>query len=544
MSFLVTALKWRPRTYSEVVGQEHVTQTLRNAVQSGRIAHAYIFAGPRGVGKTTTARIFTRSINCLNPVDGEPCNECDVCKSFFDGKSLDIIEIDGASNRRIEEVRNLIESVKYSPTHSKYKVYIIDEVHMLTTEAFNALLKTLEEPPEHTKFIFATTDIHKVPATITSRCQRFDFRRIEVNAIKGMLKKIAEKDDIKIDDSSLTFIAKKADGALRDAESLFDQVVSFCGKNVELEVLSKMLNLIDEEIYFEITDAILEKRFAAAFDITQKIYDNGWNFIDFSNGLTEHFRNILTVIIRKDGKLLEVSENIAGKYLEYKDKFSEADIIKLLAYMNAYQYELKNSSNQKLKTEISLANIIALEKSSTIEELIEFVKKGEFPSAPAEKKKIIESEPPKPAEIKEEPAAPLTAPKNAEAQSSRPPAEPESDIQEKWNELVKTVNGKRTIFGPVLSEVKLGGIENNVLKLYVAAEEHLAILKDEKDYLRQRVAEIFGKGITCEFEIKKELFGNATPDASPQTEKKTRKTSGEENPLIKAIIEELGGKEI
>jgi DNA polymerase-3 subunit gamma/tau len=527
------------------VGQEHVTQTLRNAVQSGRIAHAYIFAGPRGVGKTTTARIFTRSINCLNPVDGEPCNECDVCKSFFDGKSLDIIEIDGASNRRIEEVRNLIESVKYSPTHSKYKVYIIDEVHMLTTEAFNALLKTLEEPPEHTKFIFATTDIHKVPATITSRCQRFDFRRIEVNAIKGMLKKIADKDGIKIDDSSLTFIAKKADGALRDAESLFDQVVSFCGKNVELEVLSKMLNLIDEEIYFEITDAILEKQFSAAFDITQKIYDNGWNFIDFSNGLTEHFRNILTVIIRKDGKLLEVSENIAGKYLEYKDKFSEADIIKLLAYMNAYQYELKSSSNQKLKTEISLANIIALEKSSTIEELIKFVKKGEFPSAPAEKKKIIESEPPKPAEIKaEKPATLSKTQESVKEQAPKSAAEPGSDVHEKWDELVKTVNGKRTIFGPVLNEVKLGGIENNVLKLYVATEEHLAILKDEKDYLRQRVAEIFGKGITCEFEIKKELFGNATPAASTQTENRAQKTSGEENPLIKAIIEELGGKEI
>ncbi|NOX18935.1 MAG: DNA polymerase III subunit gamma/tau [Chlorobi bacterium] len=543
MSFLVTALKWRPKTYSEVVGQEHITQTLRNAVQSGRIAHAYIFAGPRGVGKTTTARIFTRSINCLNPVDGEPCNECDVCKSFFDGKSLDIIEIDGASNRRIEEVRNLIESVKYSPTHSKYKVYIIDEVHMLTTEAFNALLKTLEEPPEHTKFIFATTDIHKVPATITSRCQRFDFRRIEVNAIKGTLKKIADEDDIKIDDSSLTFIAKKADGALRDAESLFDQVVSFCGKNVELEVLSKMLNLIDEEIYFEITDAILSKNFSAAFNITQKIYDNGWNFIDFANGLTEHFRNILTVIIRKDGKLLEVSENIAGKYLEYKDKFSEADIIKLLAYMNAYQYELKSSSNQKLKTEISLANIIALEKSSTIEELIEFVKKGEFPSAPAEKKKIIESEPPKPAaagEVK----SPASEPTSEKQTVTAPAAEPDKDIHEKWDELVKTVNGKRTIFGPVLNEVKLGGIENNVLKLYVATEEHLAILKDEKDYLHQRVAEIFGKGITCEFEIKKELFADSTPAASPQSDNRTQKTSAEENPLIKAIIEELGGKEI
>lgn len=189
MSFLVTARKWRPTIFDEVVGQAHITQTLKNAILNNRIAHSYIFAGPRGVGKTTTARILAKSLNCMNPKDAEPCGVCDMCKLFNNQQSLDVIEIDGASNRRIEEIRTLRESVKYAPTKGEYKVYIIDEVHMLTTESFNALLKTLEEPPEHTIFIFATTDIHKVPLTIISRCQRFDFRRIELGEIKTLLKK-------------------------------------------------------------------------------------------------------------------------------------------------------------------------------------------------------------------------------------------------------------------------------------------------------------------------------------------------------------------
>ncbi len=214
MAFIVTARKWRPQLFADVVGQQHISTTLKNAIENNRIGHAYIFAGPRGVGKTTTARILAKRLNCESPNGGEPCNNCSSCLNFLKSQSLDIIEIDGASNRRIDEIRTLRESVKYAPTSGQYKVYIIDEVHMLTTESFNALLKTLEEPPEHTIFIFATTDIHKVPLTIISRCQRFDFRRIELEEIKTLLKRISESEKINIDDESLTIIAKKADGAL------------------------------------------------------------------------------------------------------------------------------------------------------------------------------------------------------------------------------------------------------------------------------------------------------------------------------------------
>ncbi|MCB0753590.1 MAG: DNA polymerase III subunit gamma/tau, partial [Ignavibacteriae bacterium] len=361
------------------------------AIQNNRIGHAYIFAGPRGVGKTTTARILAKRLNCKNPKGGEPCNECDACNSFLKSQSLDIIEIDGASNRRIDEIRTLRESVKYAPTSGEYKVYIIDEVHMLTTESFNALLKTLEEPPEHTIFIFATTDIHKVPLTIISRCQRFDFRRIELNEIKSLLEKIAIAEKIKIDDESLTIIAKKADGALRDAESIFDQVVSFCGNEIDADILRQMLNLIDDEIYFQLSDAILTKDFKIAFDISERIYSNGWNFIDFINGLIEHFRNITTVIVADTTDFIEASEVNKKKYYDYADKFSEGDLLRILSFLSQTQNELRLAQNQRLKVEISLTKLIGLEKSSTITEILAKVNSGDYTSE-KKKSKITEKD--------------------------------------------------------------------------------------------------------------------------------------------------------
>ncbi len=386
MDFVVSARKWRPQTFEEVVGQEHISKTIRNAIINNRIAHAFLFAGPRGVGKTTTARILAKALNCKNNTDGEPCNNCDTCNSFNSSQSLDIIEIDGASNRRIEDIRSLREAVKYAPTTSSYKIFIIDEVHMLTTESFNALLKTLEEPPEHAIFIFATTDVHKVPLTIISRCQRFDFRRIELEAIKNQLSKIAKDDNISIDDQALTFIAKNADGALRDAQSLFDQVVSFGGKEITSSIVSTMLNLIDEETYFKISDAILNKDFLEAFEISKTIYNNGWNYIDFSAGLIEHFRNILTTILKHDTSFVESTEQIKKMYLEYIDTFSESDLLRILTYLGKVERELKISQNQKLLMEISLSHLIGLESTSTISELVKNISSGNF-SESTEKKK-------------------------------------------------------------------------------------------------------------------------------------------------------------
>ena len=379
MNYVVSARKWRPQKFEDVVGQEHISKTIKNAIVNNRIAHAYLFAGPRGIGKTTTARILAKALNCKNNIDGEPCNNCENCNAFNNSQSIDIIEIDGASNRGINEIRALREAVKYSPTSGSYKIFIIDEVHMLTTESFNALLKTLEEPPAHAIFIFATTDVHKVPLTIISRCQRFDFRRIELNAIKTQLSKIAASDEVVIDDQALTFIAKKADGALRDAQSLFDQVISFGGKNIDAAIVAQMLNLIDEELYFKISDSILNKDFIQAFEISKVVYDNGWNYIDFTTGLVEHFRNILTTILKKDTTFVESSEQIKLLYSNYIGSFSESDVLRILTYLSRVEKDLKNSQNQKLFIEIALSHLIGLESTTTISQLLENIQKGIFP---------------------------------------------------------------------------------------------------------------------------------------------------------------------
>jgi DNA polymerase-3 subunit gamma/tau len=250
--------KWRPQIFEEVIGQEHITETLKNALLSDRLAHAYLFSGTRGVGKTSVARIFAKALNCRDRQEGNPCNKCNACIEITDGSSVDVQEIDGASNRGIDEIRNLRENIRYLTSSGSYRIYIIDEVHMLTLPAFNALLKTLEEPPEHVKFIFATTEAHKVPVTILSRCQRFDFKRIPIKKIEEQIKKIVQKEGITISDASIAIISKEAEGSMRDAESLLDQVVSFAGENVKDEQIMEVLGIIDRALIYKTSQAIID----------------------------------------------------------------------------------------------------------------------------------------------------------------------------------------------------------------------------------------------------------------------------------------------
>ena len=534
MNFVVTARKWRPQKFDEVVGQQHISQTLKNAIKNNRIAHAYIFAGPRGIGKTTTARIFAKSLNCLNLQNGEPCNECENCQLFNTSQSLDIIEIDGASNRRIDEIRVLRDSVKYAPMNGKYKIYIIDEVHMLTTESFNALLKTLEEPPEHVVFIFATTDVHKVPLTIISRCQRFDFRRIEVNEIKALLKKISEAEEIKIDDTSLTLIAKKADGALRDAQSLFDQVVSYCNKNITSDEVSKMFNLIDEEIYFRISDAIINKDYKEAFEITKQIYDNGWNFIDFGNELLEHFRNILTVIIRHDTKLIQTTESSAKKFLTYIDKYSESDILRILNFINKYNYELKSSNNPKLKTEFALSVLIGLESTKSISDLINALE-GKTQYNEVKKKVIKES-----SSIKVEPEkVKAFEQKNADGKLSI------TMLKNNWAEFIKNMESKKFTLANHLSLSEPIELIGNKLKVALDDEEDVKIISSNESYLKfltENSLKFFNHKLNFELVSKKN-----SPKIEPVKNIKSEvdfDLSEQEELIIEAIKKELGAKEI
>ena len=562
MSYIVTARKWRPKKFSEVVGQEHITATLKNALKNNRIAHAYLFTGPRGVGKTTTARILAKILNCLNPKDFEPCNECEMCLTIQNSQSLDIIEIDGASNRGIDEIRTLRESVKYAPTKGKYKVYIIDEVHMLTKESFNAFLKTLEEPPSHTIFIFATTDAHKVPLTIISRCQRFDFRRIQLETIKSLLKKIADTENIQIDDKSLTTIAKKSDGALRDAESYFDQVVSFCGNKIDSKTVAQMLNLIDDEVYFDISDAVISKDFKSVFNATNRIYENGWDFVDFINGLIEHFRNLMTVIITEKTELVEIAEIYRTRYIEYLGKFSEGDLLRLLNYLNKVQQELRYTQNQKLKVEIALSHLIGFERSSTISAVISKITDSKsLTSIPSSVPDAIDS-----TQAKKK-AGPELSKDNNESKNNinsssenRTKQEIASKINNtkedfninsvisKWPGFVESIaKEKAFILGQFIHSVKPVSLEGNQLFISSTDSHVKDLLKTYEDYFSKKSRDYFGKKIIFNYkEPETKSNGSIKTIRTEKSESFEKSNSPQEanDPFVTAIINELGGEEI
>lgn len=368
--FIVTARKWRPLFFKDVVGQEHITQTLKNAVRNNRVHHAYLFSGPRGVGKTTTARILSRSINCLNPQDAEPCNKCENCISVMEGRSMDVIEIDGASNNSVDDIRKLRENAKYPPSNGKFKMYIIDEVHMLSNAAFNALLKTLEEPPPHLLFIFATTEVHKVLPTITSRCQRFDFRRMEIDDIKKQILFIAEKENISIDDESLTVIAKKGDGSMRDAQSIFDQVITFCGKNVVYSEMADAMNLIDIEFFFKITTAVYEKNSEMIFELTNTIIRKGYDFQETLRGLLEHLRNLTAVNLTQDTSIIEASQQTKQRYLEESRKFNKLDLIRMMNHISIAEHSLKTASQPRIKFELTMLQMANMDSTVEISSLL------------------------------------------------------------------------------------------------------------------------------------------------------------------------------
>ena len=501
-NFVVTARKWRPQRFEDVVGQEHITSTLKNAIKEKRIAHAYLFTGPRGVGKTTTARILAKTLNCENRKNSEPCNECEMCKSIQNSQLIDIIEIDAASNRGIDEIRSLRDSVKYAPTRGKYKVYIIDEVHMLTKESFNAFLKTLEEPPEHIIFIFATTDVHKLPLTIISRCQRYDFRRIQLDKIKETLKMIADEEKIKIDDKTLTIIAKKADGALRDAESYFDQIVAFSKGKIDAELVTQMLNLIDEDIYFQLSEAVINKDYKLVFHTSEKIYENGWDFSDFLDGLIEHFRNILSVVITGSTSAIETAEIYKTRYLEYVDKFSESDILRLLNFLSKSQQELRYSQNQKLKIEIILSHLIALENSRTISELISSVgstdstnvsvkepaKTFYSPETSAKKKVADNQYKSSKLEITE---------KNPVTRIESPATQPHftfDDVVKKWEGFIESINSEKGFtLGPALKNFDLLSLKDNNLSCSADNEADVNMFRINEKYLSKKSEEFFGR---------------------------------------------------
>src|SRR4051812_1283316 len=361
-NFIVSARKYRPATFDTVVGQQHITNTLKNAIKNNQLAQAFLFCGPRGVGKTTCARILAKTINCTNlQPNGEACGVCHSCVSFQNGSSFNIHELDAASNNSVDDIRSLIEQVRIPPQAGRYKIYIIDEVHMLSQAAFNAFLKTLEEPPHYAIFILATTEKHKILPTILSRCQIFDFNRIRVEDMARHLASIADKEGISYEADGLHIIAQKADGGLRDALSMFDQIVSFSDGNVTYRSVIDNLNILDYDYYFTITGNLLNEDNAGTLLVFDEILARGFDGAHFISGLSEHFRNLLVGKDASTIKLLEVSESIKARYLQQSQAASISFLLSAMNIANQCDISYKLSKNQRLQVELALLKMSHLQ---------------------------------------------------------------------------------------------------------------------------------------------------------------------------------------
>jgi DNA polymerase-3 subunit gamma/tau len=552
VSYLVLARKYRPETFDEVVGQAHVTKTLSNAIESGRVGHAYLFSGPRGVGKTTTARLFAKSLNCPNAKGAVPCNKCDVCREIVAGVSLDVIEIDAASNRGIDEIRNLRENVKYAPAGGKFKVYVVDEVHMLTEAAFNALLKTLEEPPTHVKFVLATTAPLKVPETILSRCQRFEFVRIPTSDVFERLKHIREKENFRVSDEVLMLLSRRANGSLRDAESMLDQLVSAGLEVADDTEVAKLMGLSGAEVFFDVVDAVKARDARKALEVLGNTFNEGVNLDEFTDGLMEHLRNLLLMKIHPDlSSLVEASAGHIKRYEEQVKKFTETDLMRLVNVASRASYVVRKSVLPRLHLEMAVVEMAHLDSTVELGELIERLKNMEAnlpdtgPAAP-------EPEP----EASRPPQGNASAEKSPPAETARPEviareaADKREDsllarVKDEWKGILVRLNKKKKTLGVCLSVCKIRGIKGGKLVLAFPEDKPFEFTfaedKANKKVIQEELSSVLGTnlGVTCV--VSNDPVEEASGEVSIFENDESSSTSKNDN-SIKTVIEFFDGE--
>ena len=506
--------KYRPSTFTSVVGQEHITKTLENAVKSGKTSHAYLFTGSRGTGKTSCAKILSKAVNCLNPIDGNPCNECEICRGIDNGSILDIIEIDAASNNGVDNIRDLREEANFTPANAKYRVYIIDEVHMLSIGAFNALLKTLEEPPAHVIFILATTEVHKLPSTILSRCQRFDFKRIEPEAIAERLKEVAAKENLTLADDGAMLIARIADGAMRDALSLLDRCSSVEGV-IDSTAVAKSAGLAGREYIFELCNSIIEKNPAKALEIVDKLYNDSCDMERLITELTSHFRNLMvSKAVKNFESMIICSQGEIDIIRQQSEKTTLATIMSCIDILTASASTMKQGANRRTSAELCIIRLCTpsldtdvnaiLRRLSELESAIKsgnIQVKAEPVSAPVkeepkEEVKVQETKPePKPEPIKEEPKP--VAPPVKEEKVQPAPQQMGTVAFDRWPEVLDKLyeNDKSLIVmlsgsSAFVHQDKYLLIKGSpVLEMYLKTGEYSKIIK-------QAVTQVTGKNYT------------------------------------------------
>ena len=598
--FIVSARKYRPASFEALLGQDTIARTLRNSIQRGQLAHAYLFCGPRGVGKTTTARIFAKMINCSNPgADMEPCGECESCLSFAEGRSYCIHELDAASNNGVEDIKGLIDQVRIPPQVGRYSVFIIDEVHMLSTQAFNAFLKTLEEPPAHAIFILATTEKHKILPTILSRCQTYDFNRISIEDMVLNLKGIAAKENINIDEESLHLIARKADGAMRDALTIFDQTVAFCGNEIRREDVVRNLNILDYEHCFALVDAFLEGNYAAALLKFDELLAKGFNALHFVSAISDHLRNLLVSRTAGLEALLDLPASLKRNYAEQAARCSVKFIYDALAITTQCESLYKSSINPRLHVEFALMRLSFLLNAAPEAAAPAATKPAPAPTAiptpvtapaattapaaapivvpatpapaatkpAAEKEEKAEKKETKIAEAKEaEPAAAAESPARRtrrsggpsisikslmskkedtveeSAEKKRSEAPTEEEIREQWKLCAKLFEDKPRLANAILNSVLEFGQEEGqtVMTFLVANEAQAKWIRDKAlSKLEAKLQELLDwKEISLRVDQNPESASSATPYSPEEKFQDIR----ERNPQVDSLIKSLDGK--
>jgi DNA polymerase-3 subunit gamma/tau len=506
MAYEVLARKWRPQIFQEVVGQEHIVQTLINAINTDRLAHAYLFSGARGVGKTSVARILAKALNCPDRVDGNPCNKCSTCAGITDGSSVDVQEIDGASNRGIDEIRELRENIRYMPSSGRFRVYIIDEVHMLTIQAFNALLKTLEEPPPHVKFVFATTEPHKVPITILSRCQRFDFKRLSIGRIIEQLMKITSEEGIEIKRSGLSIIAREADGSMRDAESLLDQVVSYIGLKVADKDINDILGIIDRDIIMETSGAMIEGAPDKCLEIVERIYNYGYDIKEFYRAIMDQYRNLIVCLVAPKSDLLDMTYD---SLQELETQAKKAGIEKLQQSLNILinrEETLRFTSHTRLVLETIMVKICQLGEMLSFKEIINKIEGLE--------KKLSEAPPTSYNSMS--PGAVAEAPETwdkKEEEAKDPEEDNNLSPADRWKRFMIYLTSKNAPMSNVLAEWKIKDFAGNSIELIRGKSAFSSVYLDDEERIGKLTAycrEFFEK------DLKIKIVGNAPVNRTEQ----------------------------
>lgn len=522
MPYTVFALKWRPKNFDEIVGQDHITTQLKSAIEKDRLAHAYLFAGPRGVGKTSTARILAKALNCQNGPTAHPCGTCPSCVEIAKGSSLDVLEIDGASNRGIDEIRTLRENVKFAPAQGRFKVYIIDEVHQITTDGFNALLKTLEEPPEFVKFIFATTHAHKVPPTILSRCQRLDFRRISVMEIIEQLEKIVAAEKLKVDRDVLVAIARSSDGALRDAESVLDQLIAFAKDRVSHDDVISMLGLVEQAALFAFTDRIIAHDAKGALELLNEVINQGKDMTILLSNLIEHFRNLMVAKVAKaDSELIDLPQNICEKLMEQAAALSMEQIFSAFTVLMQAQDMSKRLDSMRIPLEISLVRLCQPKQAVAAAKPISAATHNSLPSlarpAPQQAKPVAPA-PTRPVQYKSAPPRPGTDVVREKPQEPRASVRMMTmdavqtisleAVKEGWQRMIEDVSRIKISVASYLNEGAPCDLNGNELTIVFPrnCSLHKETLEEKinRNLIEKKLAELFHTGLKLNYVLSQE----------------------------------------